>query len=149
MATYYPPVSFHFKVEFQGLDKEDLDVRFQSVSGLTVDIQTESVKGGGEHRFEYVLPLRTKYNNLVLKRGVVTNSKLIDWCRDAFDSLIIYPKDVLIKLLDKDHEPIMTWNVVQAWPKKWSVSDLNAKGSEVLIETLELQYQYFTTETTS
>ncbi len=144
MASYYPPVSFHFKVEFQGLDKEDIEVRFQSVSGLTVDIQTEPVKAGGEHRFEYVLPIRSKYSVLVLKRGLVINSKLIDWCLDTFQNLIIYPKDILVHLLDKNHQPLMTWNVVQAWPKKWSTSDLNATGNEVLIETLELQYQYFT-----
>lgn len=144
MAVTFPPVSFHFRVEFQGLDKEDADIRFQSVSGLTVDIQTESVKSGGEHRFEYVMPVRTKYNNLVLKRGIVVNSKLIDWCKETFESLIIYPKDVLVHLLNEDHEPLISWNVVQAWPKKWSVSDLNAEKSEIMIETLELQYQYFT-----
>lgn len=144
MALQYPPVGFHFKVEFQGLDKEDADIRFQSVSGLSVDIQTESVKGGGEHRFEYVLPVRTKYNNLVLKRGLVLNSKLKDWCLDTFENLIIYPKDVLVHLLDKDHQSLMTWNIVQAWPKKWLVSDFGAEKSEIVIETLELQYQYFT-----
>lgn len=144
MATAYPPVGFHFRVEFQGLDKEDADIRFQSVTGLSVDIQTEAVKGGGEHRFEYVLPVRTKYANLVLKRGLVVNSKLIDWCRETFENLVVYPKDVLVHLLNDQHEPLMTWNVVQAWPKKWSVSDLNAEKSEIMIETLELQYQYFT-----
>ena len=140
----YPPVGFHFKVEFQDLDKEDVDVRFQSVSGLTIDLQTESFKEGGEHRFEHVLPLRTKYNNIVLKRGLTVNSKLVDWCNDAFQTLTIYPKNVLIYLLNEKHEPLMTWNVNHAWPKKWSISDFNAEDNSVVIETLELQYQYFT-----
>jgi phage tail-like protein len=146
MDTFYPPVSFHFKVEFQGLDKEAVDVRFQSVAGLTIDLQTESVKEGGEHRFEHVLPIRTKYTNLILKRGLTQNSKLIEWCTDAFQTLIIYPKDVLVYLLNEEHEPLMTWNIAQAWPKKWSVSDFNAEKGGLVIETLELQYQYFTIE---
>ena len=143
METFYPPTGFHFRVEFQDLDKEDVDVRFQSVAGLAVDIQTESVKEGGEHRFEHVLPVRTKYNNLVLKRGLTENSKLISWCTDAFQTLIIYPKNVLVHLLNEDHEPLMSWNIVSAWPKKWSVSDFNAEKGSLAIETLELEYQYF------
>lgn len=143
MDTFYPPAGFHFKVEFQDLDKEDVDVRFQSVAGLSVDIQTESVKEGGEHRFEHVLPVRTKYNNLVLKRGLTKSSKLIDWCNDAFQTLIIYPKTVLVHLLNENHEPLMTWNIVNAWPKKWSVSDFDAEKGSLAIETLELEFQYF------
>lgn len=144
MDVFYPPVGFHFKVEFQGLDKEDVDVRFQSVTGLAIDMQTQSVNEGGEHRFEHVLPIRTKYSNLVLKRGLTQNSKLIEWCTDAFQTLTIYPKDVLVHLLNEEHEPLMTWNIVQAWPKKWSVSDFNAEKGALVLETLELQYQYFT-----
>lgn len=146
MEVYYPPVGFHFRVEFQGLDKEAADIRFQSVAGLTVDMQTESFKEGGEHRFEHVLPVRTKYTNLTLKRGLTQSSKLIEWCTDALESMVIYPKDVLVFLLNEKQQPLMTWNINRAWPKKWSVSDFNAEKGGLVIETLELQYQYFTIE---
>jgi hypothetical protein len=43
MATYYPPVGFHFLVEFEGLGTESKDHQFQSVSGLSVDIETEEI----------------------------------------------------------------------------------------------------------
>ena len=144
MDVFYPPVGFHFKVEFEDLENENIDVRFQSVAGLTVDMQTQSIKEGGEHRFEHMLPIRTKYTNLILKRGLTQNSKLIDWCTDAFQSLVIYPKNVGVKLLNEKKEPLMTWNIVQAWPKKLSVSDFNAEKGGLVIETLELRYQYFT-----
>ena len=146
MDVFYPPVGFHFRVEFHGLEKELVDVRFQTAVGLTVDMQTQSIKEGGEHRFEHVLPIRTKYSNLVLKRGLTVDSKLIKWCRDAFDSLLIYPKNVDVFLLNEEHEPLMTWNLIRAWPKKWSVSDFNAEKGALVIETLELQYQYFTVQ---
>lgn len=143
MDTYYPPVAFFFNVKFTGISDQELDTQFQSVSGLSVDVQTETVKEGGENRFEHVIPVRTKYQNLVLKRGVVTDSKLIDWCLKTFQNLDIQPADLTISLLNEKGEPLMTWNVVHAWPKKWSVEDLNAMESKVLIESLELQYQYF------
>ena len=50
---YYPPVGFHFKVEFIGIGNDN-DTRFQSVSGLNVEYDTESFKEGGENRFEHI-----------------------------------------------------------------------------------------------
>ncbi|MEO0408411.1 MAG: phage tail protein, partial [Cyanobacteria bacterium P01_A01_bin.135] len=67
----YPPVSFFFDVIFQEVPfgKDAVETRFQSVTGLSVDMQTETLKEGGENRFEHILPVRTKYSPLVLKRG--------------------------------------------------------------------------------
>lgn len=145
MADYYPPVGFYFRVTFTGVSDQDLDTRFQSVSGLSVDMQTESIKEGGENRFEHVLPIRSSYQNLTLKRGLMVSSKIIDWCRDALENLIVEPADILVELLNSEGNALQSWNVVHAWPKKWSVSDFNAESNTVVIETLELNYNYFTT----
>ncbi|HVU55783.1 MAG TPA: phage tail protein [Puia sp.] len=148
--TYYPPVCFHFKVEFgfkqelHGVAPMENDVMFQSVSGLSSELQTESIKEGGENRFEHELPVRTKYPNLVLKRGLIKDSSLITWCLNTFQHLAIRPVDIEVKLLNEKHEPLLTWAVKQAWPKKWNVDDLSAMDSKVLIESLELRYQFFT-----
>jgi phage tail-like protein len=144
-ARNYPPVGFHFKVVFTGIGNSDIDSRFQSVSGLNMELDTESKKEGGENRYEHVLPVRAKYPILVLKRGLVKDSDLLTtWCNDAFQSLIINPVDLTISLLNETHEPLMTWNVKHAWTKKLSHSDLNAEQTALAIETFELQYQYFT-----
>ncbi|AFY70348.1 hypothetical protein Pse7367_2080 [Thalassoporum mexicanum PCC 7367] len=153
----YPPVSFFFEVVFQGenLDKEIVETRFQSVTGLTAELQTETLKEGGENRFEHILPTRAKYNPLVLKRGLVKDSKMVQWCADAILNLDIRPMDLLVNLLHIDRsssskspsriEPLMSWKVINAWPRKWSVSEFDAEKSSVAIESLELNYQYFET----
>jgi len=144
MATIYPPVSFHFKVEFTGISTQEADIQFQSVAGLSVDIETEEFAEGGENRFKHKFPVRTKFPNLVLKRGMMTDSKLIEWCRDAIESFQFAPIDLTVKLLNEEHEPLVTWNVVHAYPVKWNVSDLNAEENKIAIETIELAYNYFT-----
>lgn len=146
MATspggYYPPVGFHFKVEFVGIGNDN-DIRFQSVSGLSIEYDSESFKEGGENRFEHKLPLRTKYADLSLKRGMLTDSKVIEWCMKAFVNREFKPVQVNVILLNEKHEPLKRWEVIDAWPKKWSVSDLNAQENSVVIETLDLAYKYF------
>ncbi|MDD1616994.1 MAG: hypothetical protein CG439_2167 [Methylococcaceae bacterium NSP1-2] len=139
---YYPPLGFYYKVEFD-ISKDKNDLRFQSVSGLSVEYDYESFKEGGENRFEHKLPVRTKYTDLVLKRGMLTNSTVLNWFLDAFNHRAFKPANVSVILMNEKSEALRTWNVVHAIPKKWLVSDLNANESAVVIETLELTYRYF------
>jgi len=144
MANYYPPVGFHFKVEVLGLPPNSHDVRFTEVSGLSVEMGTEEVAEGGENRFIQKYPLRAKYPELVLKRGLLLNSEIVKWVRECIEDFKIQPRNIDIKLLNEQHQPLVTWHLVNAYPTKWSVSDLNASNSAVSIETLQLFYQYFT-----
>src|SRR5437899_277245 len=83
MDAYYPPWGFYYKVEFS-ISQDSNDARFQTVSGLGVEYDYESFKEGGENRFEHKLPVRTKYSDMVLKRGMLADSTVIKWFLDAF-----------------------------------------------------------------
>lgn len=146
MANYYPPVGFHFKVEVLGLPPNDHDMRFTEVGGLSVEMGTEEIAEGGESRFIQKFPTRAKYPELVLKRGLLLNSELLTWIRQCIEDLIIEPKDLDVKLLNEEHEPLLTWHIVKAYPTKWAVSDLNSSNNAVVIETLQFFYQYFRLE---
>ena len=144
MAGYYPPVGFHFRVEFGFLPSGTNDARFQEVSGFSAELGTEEITEGGENRFSYRLPNRAKYGNLVLKRGLFTDSQLIDWCKDAIESFKFTPTTVNVTLLNENHDPVAdTFSFVNAWPVKWSVSDFKSQDNSLVIETLELAYTYF------
>lgn len=151
MASYHPPAGFHFKVEFIGVTGmgTDTEQRFQEVSGLSFEIETEILREGGENRFEYKLPKRAKYPNLVLKRGLLTGSAFLDWFKSAMSTYFTVPlyefkpADISITLLDEADQPLAIWNVVQAYPLKWAMSDLKSSDNALVIETLELAYQYF------
>lgn len=141
-------VGFHFQVTFQGLpDLKTEDVRFQSVSGLDVQMDTENWKEGGENHFEHVLPGRSKFSStLTLKRGLLRpgQSGLTDWCINTFNHLRIVPlKLVIVELLDEEHNVLIKWDVEHVWPKSWKLAELNAERSEILIETLELNFNRF------
>ena len=142
MSDYYPPWSFYYRVEF-GASKSKNDVRFQTVSGLSVEYDMEEYKEGGENRFSHKLPGRTKYADLVLKRGMLTDSALIAWFMEAFRDRVFEPTDVNVILMNEAGDPLRTWKIVQAIPKKWSVSDFNSGENTVVIETMELSYRYF------
>lgn len=143
MIDYYPPWGFYYRVAF-GISQNKNDVRFQSVSGLSVEYDMEEFKEGGENRFTHKLPVRTKYADLVLKRGMLTDSEVTKWFLAAFRDRDFKPSDISITLMNEQGEPLRSWNVVHAIPKKWLVSDLNANDNAIVIETLELMYRYLT-----
>ena len=146
MADYFPPPGFHFKVEVLDLPANDHDVRFTDVGGLNVEFATEEVAEGGENRFLQKYPTGTKYPELTLKRGLLTNSEIINWVKSCIESLDIVPKNIDVKLLNEEHQPLMTWHLVNAYPTKWSVSDLSATSNSVVVESMQFFYQYFTVD---
>ncbi|PCK08961.1 MAG: phage tail protein [Alteromonadaceae bacterium] len=135
---------FYFNVT---IDSDSSDSAFQEVSGLSQEMGIEEVVSGGENRFKHRLPSTVRYPNLVLKRGILmANSPLITWCRDTLSGEFSKPvqtKTILINLLNSEGQSSMTWTIVNAYPIKWSVADLKSQESNVLIETIELAYQYF------
>jgi phage tail-like protein len=143
MLTRYPPIGFHFVVVFELFPQSPFDIGFQEVSGLSVSMETEPFKEGGENRFVHQLPVRSTYEDLVLKRGLLSPSGIIVWCQDAIENFVIRPINIIISLQDQNHMPLMTWNVINAYPKKWSVSNFNAEEGSVVVESLTLGYHYF------
>jgi phage tail-like protein len=69
---------------------------------------------------------------------------VLQWFLDAFNQRSFKASDVNVILMNEKSEPLRTWKIAHAIPKKWLVSDLNANESAVVIETLELTYRYFT-----
>ncbi|MFN8713628.1 MAG: phage tail protein [Bacteroidota bacterium] len=147
MATSYPPVGFHFKISFADRQMSDGDVSFihaQEVKGLAATIETaETIKEGGENTFVHKLPGRVTYQPLVIVRGMVSGSAFVDWVRKAVEQYRFEPVNLLVSLLDENHQPLEYWYIVNAYPAKISTSDFNAQDNKIVIETLELQYQYF------
>ena len=145
MPNYYPPVSFHFRVEVLGLSSDN-DTRFAEAGGLSFEVTTEEVAEGGENRYLQRYPGVPKYSDLVLKRGLLVQSAVFDWVKDCLGGNQVSPKNVDVTLLNEEHQPLMTWHVINAFPTKWGVADFNSTGNTVVIETLQLAYQYFTVD---
>jgi len=144
-GVIYPPVGFHFAVLIEMFPQTPQDIRFQSVTGLSVNIQPETVAEGGENRFKHQFPTVPQYDKLVLKRGLFSGSYITKWCKDAIEDFNFEPHNVLITLLNNLHVPLATWHVFNAYPVKVSISEFNAEQNTLVIETLELAYQYYKT----
>lgn len=134
---------FHFSVVFELLPQTPVDIQFQEVSGLNVEVEMEQRKEGGENRFVHQLPVRAKYGDVTLKRGKTLGSGVLHWARQATEQFNFKPVNLMVSLLDANHLPLYNWYLINAIPKRLEVSSFNAERSELVIETLTLTYQYY------
>jgi phage tail-like protein len=158
-SPYYPPVGFHFDVRILDATEviggisgalgltANVDGSFQEVSGISVEIPVVDFAEGGENRFTHKLPQPLKYSPLQLKRGLVSSlSALSEWCKETFElgfSQTIITKNVMVSLLNEEGHPLMAWVFIGAYPTKWNVSNFNAQGNDIVVESMELTYRRF------
>ena len=87
------------------------------------------------------------YPNLVLKRGLVPRgSALADWVVGTLGgglALPVEPRGLKIDLLNDRGTPTLSWTLERAYPLSWEVGTLNSQDNKLLIETMELSYNYF------
>ncbi|MEM7373498.1 MAG: phage tail protein [Bacteroidota bacterium] len=146
------PVGFRFDLTFfdsetseRFTDADGPDACFQTVSGIGVEFESETVQDGANARFVQQLPKRPMFPNLGLKRGFLMESKIFQWFNETLSNseVAFQPLDVELNLKNEAGESLLNMRFVKAWPKKWSLSDFDAMSSNLVIESLELTYQYF------
>ena len=140
-----PILSHRFGVFFfaGGLIPNPIDFRFQKVSGITAEVQLETVNEGGQNLYAHRLPNKITYNNLVLERGYTIGSPLNVEFNVALSNFQFYPSNVLVTMFSEIGVPLGAWLYMKAYPVKWSVSDLDAQANSVVVDTLELAYSRF------
>ena len=136
-----PIIGMRFGVLFLagGVIPNPIDIRFQKVSGLSAEVETESVSEGGQNLYTQKLPTGIKYGNLVLERGMVVGSPLNLEFNAAMSLFKFAASNVLVTLLNEDKTPLAAWMFMKAYPVKWSTSDLSADPG-LVIDTMELAY---------
>ncbi len=129
-----PYLACNFLVEIPGI----ATAGFSEVSGLETDTDVIEYREGNDN-LNSVRKLTglTKVGDVTLKRGVTDDSSLWNWMNDVIQGNLTR-QTVSIVLLDESHNPVVRWNLYNAWPRKWSGPLLNAKSNEVAIENLVL-----------
>jgi phage tail-like protein len=133
----YPLVSFHFQVQWGGTR-----IGFSEVSGLEIQTEVIEYREGSSPEFSSIkMPGLKKISNIVLKRGIVKgDNEFFEWW-NSIRLNNVERRNIVISLLNENHEPVVNWKVKNAFPVKIQSSDLRASGNDVAIETLEISHE--------
>lgn len=115
---------------------------FSDVSGLGVDVSYSEYRNGNERvNTTRKVPNTHKLDDVTLKRGLVGSIDLFNWLKTVRDGTAD-PRDISITLMDEARQPVATWRLHRAQPKKWVGPTLAAKGGgEVAMEELHLVHE--------
>lgn len=135
----YPHGKFRYKVEIDGLEAGG----FSEVTGFDASIDVIEYREGDMVTTPMKIPGLKKYGNITLKQGLATSRVLYDWITVGVTGAVDR-KTITITLLDEEEAPAASWQVINAWPTKYTAPDFNATSSEIAIETLEIAHEGMT-----
>lgn len=130
--------NFNFWVEIEGLTGESALVvgGFSEVDGLGSRTDVIEVTVGSSARIHQI-PGKTRYSNVVLRKGVTHSNELYRW-RQAIERGEMDRRSGSVILLDHEMRERTRWNFFEAWPCRYEAPRLDSSGESVSIETLEL-----------
>ncbi len=139
IKTNYPLPVYNYRVEI-GTEA----IGFSEVSGLSIEHETitykESRTEAGVGPVAMHMPGIGTPANITLKKGYIRANSiniLYGWL-NSIKLNQVEKKDIYVRLLDETGAPVVTWTVINAFPKKLDVPSFDATSNEVAIETLEL-----------
>jgi len=133
-----PYLGFNFLIEFDNA----VVGGFSEISGLQVEIEIEEIREGGVNDHVHKVPKGTKYQNIVLKRGITDSDVLWSWHQDVIHGKF-KRKNILIILLDLEGNEKWRWSISGAYPTKWIGPELKAEKAAVAFEAIELVHNGF------
>lgn len=134
-----PYRNFRFRVEVDGIQQAG----FSEVTGFDASIDVIEYREGNEVTTPRKLPGLTKYSNITLKWGVTDSMDMYNWMAEAVNGTI-ERKTVTLIAIDEEGNDVATWQIIEAWPAKYTAPDFNGTGAEVAIESLELAHEGLT-----
>ena len=165
VPSKYPALGYNFSVaavdslssaSASVISSDSKDAEFQSISGIKANRETTPNFSLGMNNMTYHLPLGTKYDDLILERGIVrAPSEFVNWCNafinmdasEASSSNSLSTKIILVFLWDRNlNFPLMTWTFNDAYPKGIEYSGIIANENSIAIETITIAYSSFTTK---
>ncbi len=126
----------YFTVELDGM----LLGGFSQISGLSAETEVEAIREGGVNYTVYQLVGQTSYPEITLSHGLAQGNMLFPWYQSVLEGDVI-KHSATIYLLDEISEPVMWWEIVQAWPKSWKGPSFDAKTADIAIEELVIVHE--------
>lgn len=135
-ARFDPYQRFNFFVELEGL----IVGGFTKLTGLSSEIEVESVREGGVNGYVRQFPGQARQGKLTLEHGLALAPTLWNWHYQATQG-VIQRKNGTILLLDERSMPRTMWTFRNAFPSRWTGPEFDASSSEIAFESVELVHE--------
>ncbi|HNN97091.1 MAG TPA: phage tail protein [Pseudomonadota bacterium] len=140
IKTAYPLPTYNYRVEIAGVA-----IGFSEVSGLSISRETTTYKesptaSGVVGPVVMNMPSQRGGASVSLKKGLVKTTSvatLYSWI-NSIQLNQVEKKDIYVRLCDESGNAVISWKVVNAFPKKLDAPSFSASSNDAAIESMEL-----------
>lgn len=140
-------MSMRFRVHVDGIDLGS----WATCAGLSVDFKHILVKEGANYEHPVILPDRVEYKAITLKRAMTQQDSALvqQWLAQVVRTWYNTPRPregqrtAQIHLYDAKGGNVATWTLRNVYPAAWAGPDLDASGSGIAVESLQLVHEGF------
>ena len=127
-----------FSVDIKGLTI----AAFTDCSGLSIEVNVVEINDAKNDVAGRKTPGVAKYGEITLKRKLTADKTFWTWAKSIRDGKNDWRHDGSIVLYDIAAKEIGRWNFTNAWPSKWSASDLDVGSDDPVEEEVTLAIEY-------
>lgn len=113
---------------------------FRECTGFGAQTEVFEYIEGGLNTYTHKLPVRVKYNNIVLKRGLDEGQDLYRWYMKATHGQI-KRQNISIVVYGPTGKEVRRWDLQKAYPCKWTGPDLKTDAGAVAVESVEIAFE--------
>jgi phage tail-like protein len=142
-------MAMRFRISVDGINLGS----WATCAGLSVEFKNRRVTEGGNYEYSVILPERVEYRAVTLRRAMSQQESAIvqRWLTgvvsgwyNATSPRDFGPRTAEIELFDASGSAVVaSWTLRNVYPSRWTGPDLDATGSRVAVEALELVHEGF------
>ena len=140
-----PYKNFKFRVRWDGRDVAGIS----KVGALKRTTEVVEHREGGDPSASRKSPGRTKYEPILLERGVTHDTDFEAWANRVWQygnglgdeiSLASFRKDILLDLYNEAGQVVLTYKVYRCWVSEFqAMPELDANANAVAIQSIKLE----------
>lgn len=142
-------MAMRFRVSVDGINLGS----WATCAGLSVEFKNKKYNDGANYEHSVILPDRISYRPVTLKRAMSHQesalvqkwlTQVVNGWYNADAPRAFGPRTAEIELFDATGKGVVSsWTLRNVYPSRWSGPDLDASGSHIAVESLELEHEGF------
>lgn len=104
-----------------------------------VEWDIQELKEGGQNEYTHILPGQRKSGRITFRHGLTKDMFLSDWYAEMMgENFTNFMKTITVTLLNEEHQPVLRWNLHNAYPTKVTWPELKTADNAIAIQSLEI-----------
>ena len=113
-------------------------------NGIKTTTQVFEIEEGGVNHRVHKVPGQSRWENLVLRYGVTSDTSLLQWRNEILEDGFAKRRNGAVIVKNLAMEEVRRYSFVNAWPVAYEGPNFVAYGAELAVEMIELAHHGIT-----